>query len=109
VTHLASREHDLVLGPSEDGGYYPIGLRRINRALFEDMPWSAPTVLEETLRRARDLRLRVVQLAPWYDVDTRADLARLMSELEAGGGQGLAHTRRPLLSMGETFVSGGGL
>jgi glycosyltransferase A (GT-A) superfamily protein (DUF2064 family) len=69
----------------------------------------APTVLEEALRRARDLRLRVVQLAPWYDVDTGADLARLMSELEAGGGQGPAHTRRLLLSMGRIFVSGGGL
>ena len=109
VTHLASREHDLVLGPSEDGGYYLIGLSRIDRALFEDMPWSTPTVFEETLSRARHLRLRVVQLAPWYDVDTGADLARLMSELDAGGGKGPVHTRRLLLSMRKTFVSGGGL
>jgi hypothetical protein len=107
VTQLASGEPDLVLGPSEDGGYYLIGLRRVDRALFDGMPWSTPTVLEETLRRARKLGLRVAQLARWYDVDTGEDLARLMSELEAGSGQAPAHTRRFLLSMGRTFVSGG--
>jgi hypothetical protein len=70
------------------------------------MPWSTPAVLEETLRRARRLGLRVAQLAPWYDVDTGEELARLMSELEADAGQPSIHTRRFLLSMRRTFVSG---
>ena len=109
VTHVASREHDLVLGPSADGGYYLIGLGRIHRVLFDDMPWSTPTVLEETLRRARDLGLTAARLEPWYDVDTGADLDRLMSELEAGGDEGPRHTRRLLLSLGRTSVSGGSL
>ena len=39
------------LAPGEDGGYYLIGLGRVDRALFEDTPWSTPIVLEETLRR----------------------------------------------------------
>ena len=107
VAQLASGEPDLVLGPSEDGGYYLIGLRGVHRALFEGMPWSTPAVLEATLGRARRLGLRVAQLAPWYDVDTGEDLARLMSELEADAGQASIHTRRLLLSTGQTFVSGG--
>ena len=107
VAQLASGEPDLVLGPSEDGGYYLIGLRRVHRALFDEMPWSTPAVLEETLWRARRLGLRVAQLAPWYDVDTGEDLARLISELEEDAGQPPIHTRRLLLSMGRTFVAGG--
>jgi uncharacterized protein len=109
VRQLASGEPDLVLGPSEDGGYYLIGLRRVHRALFDGMAWSTPAVLEETLRRAQCLGLQVARLAPWYDVDTGEDLARLMWELEADDGQPPIHTRRLLLSMGRTFVSGGGV
>jgi hypothetical protein len=96
VTLVASGEHDLVLGPSEDGGYYLIGLRRVHRDLFEDMPWSTSAVLEETLRRARGLGLSGACLAGWYDVDTGADLERLVAELEAGGEEGPRHTRRLL-------------
>lgn len=53
--------------------------------------------------------LRVARLAPWYDVDTGEDLARLMSELEDDAPRPPIHTRRLLLSMGRTFVSGGGV
>jgi len=104
VTHMASGAHDLVLGPSEDGGYYLIGQRRLHRALFEDMPWSTPVVLEETVRRAHALGLTVLELEPWYDVDTGADLVRLMAEL--GTNKGPCHTRRLLLGMDRAFVSG---
>jgi rSAM/selenodomain-associated transferase 1 len=103
VALLVSGEPDLVLGPSEDGGYYLIGLRRVHRTLFDGM------VLEETIRRARGLGLLVARLAPWYDVDTGEDLARLMSELEDDAPRPPIHTRRLLLSMGRTFVSGGGV
>jgi uncharacterized protein len=68
---------DVVLGPSEDGGYYLIGLARPAPELFDDMRWSEPDVLAVTRMRAERLGLRVALLAPWYDVDTGADLARL--------------------------------
>ena len=90
---IASPEYDLVLGPSEDGGYYLIGLKRLRPELFEDMPWSTPAVLEETARRARALGLRTARLRPWYDVDTAADLARLTAELVADPHGGARHTR----------------
>jgi len=88
---------DLVFGPSEDGGYYLVGLRRPHPELFEGMRWSTPTVLEETLRRARALGLSSTTLSAWYDVDTAADLARLYTDLAAGPDGGPRHTRRFLL------------
>jgi len=88
---------DLVLGPSEDGGYYLIGLRRLHPGLFEGMQWSTPTVLEETLRRARALGLSATTLSAWYDVDTAADLVRLRADLSAGPPGGPRHTRRFVL------------
>lgn len=77
---------DIVLGPSDDGGYYLIGMRRVHRSLFEDMPWSTSRVLDETRRRAAAAGLAVVTLPPWFDVDTVQDLARLRLALERGDG-----------------------
>ena len=71
---------DVVLGPSEDGGYYLIGLTRPAPTLFVDMPWSTATVGEETLRRARAAGGRVLVLPPWFDVDRIEDLARLRED-----------------------------
>jgi glycosyltransferase A (GT-A) superfamily protein (DUF2064 family) len=44
--------------------------------LFVDMTWSVPSVLQETLRRAAELDLRVAQLDTLWDVDTVADWRR---------------------------------
>jgi uncharacterized protein len=85
---------DLVLGPTEDGGYYLLGLRAPRRGLFEEMPWSSPSVLSRTLDRARRLGLRVACLPTWFDVDTGADLDRLRSGLEADPGRFPRHTRQ---------------
>ena len=100
---------DLVLGESEDGGYYLIGMRRPHPELFEGMRWSTPTVLEETLRRARVLGLSSTRLDAWYDVDTAADLARLQADLAARSDGGPRHTRRFVLERlaGRTAGAGG--
>jgi len=82
---LADGEAEVVIGPSDDGGYYLIGLREPRAALFEDVPWSTAEVLAVTLARARGLGLRVRLLPAWFDVDTEADLHRLRDELAAGG------------------------
>ena len=65
---------DLVIGPSEDGGYYLLALKRPCPELFEGMPWSTPDVLRRTLAAARRLGLRVGTLETLRDVDTPADL-----------------------------------
>jgi rSAM/selenodomain-associated transferase 1 len=72
----ALQDHDLVIGPSEDGGYTLIGMSRPIPELFVDMTWSVTTVLRETLRRAAQLDLRVSQLDTLWDVDTAADWRR---------------------------------
>lgn len=81
----ALAEHDLVLGPSRDGGYYLIGLTRIAPSLFRDIAWGTDEVLEQTLDRARGLRLAVSLLPTLDDLDTPGDLVRwLVTAVEAG-------------------------
>ncbi len=69
-----------VLGPSEDGGYYLIGLQEPHAHLFEDITWSTSVVTEQTLQRAAEIHLPVELLREWYDVDDANSLARLNAE-----------------------------
>ena len=89
----ASPRIDVIIGPSEDGGYYLIGLRTPRPALFEDMVWSTPDVLAETVRRAERLGLRLAYLPTWRDIDTPDDLARLQAALQQPHTRALRHTR----------------
>ncbi len=89
-------EVDVVLGPTEDGGYYLIGLTRPCSALF-DVVMSTPTVLRETLQLARGQGLRAACLPAWYDVDNAQDVQRLRRELAALSDDIAASTRRLLL------------
>lgn len=70
-------EKDLVIGPATDGGYYLIGMRRPSGAVFKDVPWSTPLVLEATLERAAAEGLSTGLLEPWHDIDTPDDLEKL--------------------------------
>lgn len=70
-----------VLGPSNDGGYYLLGLKRPHRRLFDDIAWSTDVVAEQTLARAAEIGLPVHVLPRWYDVDDAAALRHLHSEL----------------------------
>ena len=69
---------DIVFGPSRDGGYYAVGLRRgawpAAKRTFEDIPWSTPQVLATSLSRAREVGLGLSLLPEWYDVDRPDDL-----------------------------------
>ena len=70
-----------VLGPSDDGGYYLIGLKTLHRRLFEEIDWSTERVLEQTLDRAREIKLEVQMLPNCFDVDDKTTLQRLSNEL----------------------------
>ena len=65
---------DVVLGPSRDGGYYLLGLRRPRPGLFEAIRWSTGSVMRETAERARGEGLEVTFLEVESDIDTAADL-----------------------------------
>ena len=75
-----------VLGPSEDGGYYLIGLAApgadaTTPDLFTTIRWSTSSVLDDTIVAAQRAGLRVELVPRWYDVDDEAGLARLRAEL----------------------------
>jgi glycosyltransferase A (GT-A) superfamily protein (DUF2064 family) len=89
---LNSPETDVVLGPSEDGGYYLIGLRTLYPAVFDDMIWSTPQVFADTVHRAERLGLSVAVLPRWYDIDTPADLIRLRDTVTQHPTGSLRHT-----------------
>jgi len=73
---LMSDQTDVVFGPCNDGGYYLVGTRKPHPELLFDIPWSTAAVLENTLEKARKLRVRA-QLLPWWnDLDTIEDLVR---------------------------------
>ncbi len=74
--------HDVVLGPSRDGGYYLVGLKSPTDGLFHQIPWSSTTVLEKTLERASGLGLKVALLPAAYDIDVEQDLKRLWGDLK---------------------------
>jgi rSAM/selenodomain-associated transferase 1 len=78
---LLTNEDCAVLGPSDDGGYYVIGVNASHPRLFEDIPWSTAVVAEQTRQRAQELDLPVYSLPTWFDVDDRQALARLYREL----------------------------
>jgi rSAM/selenodomain-associated transferase 1 len=80
----------IVLGPSDDGGYYLIGLKELHREVFADIDWSTERVLEQTKQRAEDAGLPVHLLPNWYDVDDRTTLGRLCAELFGENGRGMA-------------------
>lgn len=69
--------YDVVLGPSQDGGYYLIGLKKAYPRLFETIAWSTNIVLDQTIMKARQLNLDVVQLEIKSDIDTYDDVVEL--------------------------------
>ena len=87
-------DHDGLIGPGEDGGYYLVGLKRPCPQLFQDIEWSTPRVLEQTLARLDALGLRTALTPPWYDVDTVREAARIFAELQRLPQERLIHTRR---------------
>lgn len=75
---------DAVLGPSEDGGFYLIGIRCCPHGLLSDIGWSRADTFSQTLCRLRQAGMRVTVLEPWFDVDTPEDLHRLQLLISEG-------------------------
>jgi uncharacterized protein len=85
----------VVLGPSEDGGYYLIGLKRMEARLFQEIEWSTEMVVDQTLQRAKELGLEVEVLPVGLDVDDGATLRILCERLFADEREETApHTKR---------------
>lgn len=81
----ALMKFDAVLGPSQDGGFYLIGLKGCPEGLLSEITWSQPDTLDQTLSRLKSVGMNVAILDPWCDVDTPEDLSQLMVGLNSGG------------------------
>lgn len=72
----ALQDRRVVLGPANDGGYYLVGFSEPVPFLFEDMEWSTPRVLSETLARMAARGMGPAILPELADIDTPEDLAQ---------------------------------
>jgi glycosyltransferase A (GT-A) superfamily protein (DUF2064 family) len=73
--------HDVVVGPTHDGGYYLVGAKASRPTLFARDGLGTSSALERLLSRARALELSVGFAKPFYDIDVVDDLTRLAEEL----------------------------
>ena len=73
--------HDVVVGPTHDGGYYLVGAKASHPALFAGDGMGTSSALERLLSRARTFQLSVGFADLFYDIDVADDLTRLAAEL----------------------------
>lgn len=83
VELLLQPNEKVILGPSDDGGYYLIGMKHLHRELFEEIDWSTERVLAQTQKQAEKAGLVVHLLPPCFDVDDEATFRRLQDELRS--------------------------
>lgn len=84
AVYALSQPNDIiVLGPSDDGGYYLIGMNQVHPEVFAGIDWSTERVLEQTQQRAAESGLPVHLLPTGFDVDNGATFRRLQDELRA--------------------------
>jgi uncharacterized protein len=74
--------HDMVVGPTHDGGYYLVGAKEAHPALFENDRMGTETALDRLLTRTKLLELSTGFTEPFYDIDVANDLIRLARELQ---------------------------
>jgi rSAM/selenodomain-associated transferase 1 len=77
----ALNDHDVVVGPTNDGGYYLVGAKAAHPTLFYDDGMGTKSALETLLARIRELNLSLAFTDPFYDIDEERDLTRLAAEL----------------------------
>jgi rSAM/selenodomain-associated transferase 1 len=85
--------HDVVLGPSHDGGYYLVGMNRPHEELFHNITWSTERVFRETLKKIEELGLSVGSMPVLHDIDTETDLRQWLEATRDDGRRVLAYAR----------------
>ena len=73
--------HDLVVGPTYDGGYYLVGAKAAHSSLFRGDGMGTRSALDRLLARTKALALSTGFSEPFYDIDVANDLLRLAREL----------------------------
>jgi rSAM/selenodomain-associated transferase 1 len=75
--------YELVIGPSEDGGYYLIGMKEPLEMVFKNMEWGSDTVLNDTILHVHTAKKSYFLLSEWYDIDDFNTLNRWRLGLQA--------------------------
>jgi len=83
----------VMLGPSQDGGYYLVGMNRPTPEIFSGMTWSHDGVLAQTLAKLREGGIAFALLPQWFDIDTAADIERLRGLSDCAGQIAMRRTR----------------
>ena len=73
--------HDVVVGPTHDGGYYLVGAKAAYPSLFEGQGMGSRSALDRLLTRTKILELTIGLTEPFYDIDVANDLILLAQEL----------------------------
>ncbi len=78
------RACDMVLGPTEDGGYYLIGCRRFDARVFTRVKWSTSRAFEQTRANAERFGYSIAEVETWFDLDEWKDIERIVEEARRG-------------------------
>jgi len=70
---VALQDHDVVLGPTFDGGYYLLGLKAANLDLFSNVDWSTEKVYPQTIQKIKEQNLTYAELTCLHDIDFEED------------------------------------
>lgn len=74
-------DHDVVIGPAEDGGYYLIGMKDAHKELFEDLEYGHNKVYHELVEAAENKGLKIATVKTLFDLDTKADMKKAGIEI----------------------------
>ena len=75
--------NDVVIGPAKDGGYYLLGMNQLYPEIFKEKSWSAPKLLNETIRTIKEKGLNYQQLQVLNDIDELKDLILYQDMIKA--------------------------
>ncbi|AEI47934.1 TIGR04282 family arsenosugar biosynthesis glycosyltransferase [Runella slithyformis] len=86
MAFAALENHEVVIGPADDGGYYLLGMKQLHQNLFENKSWSQPSLLNETIADLAQmstgnngLNNNYFLLETLSDIDTWEDYVRAVS------------------------------
>ena len=75
--YVLLEDHDVVVGPTEDGGYCLLAMHEPHESLFKGIAWGSSSVLASTLARAENLNVGFCEML--WDVDVEKDYCRWLT------------------------------
>lgn len=99
------KDHDIVLGPAEDGGYYLVAMKSYHPEVFSRISWGTELVFSQTVERIAEQGLTVTLLSYGNDIDTFDDLLALHQQLHRAIEEGQLYPRQTYKTTAELFAT----